>query len=162
MHTDETLDIMQAVTKRLGAEFRSFCADVDKYETVELEREAEARERRRARTETKKRSQAVVTYFFGMLFGTIAHDTHQEGAKEAPAPRATGKVTKKAAGRSKGKEKANQSGASTSGTHMLRAAEVRTPSLSLIQGVELPVRRMPWNFIRVLPTQLRPIFRQLP
>ena len=48
MHTDETLDIFEVVTKDLGDHIRSFVSDTcPHFATKELSREAEARRRRR-------------------------------------------------------------------------------------------------------------------
>lgn len=50
MHTDETLEIFDDVTRRLGAEFRAFVAKTcTAFDTRELARETEARKRRQQR-----------------------------------------------------------------------------------------------------------------
>jgi hypothetical protein len=55
MHTDETLQIMDDVTKSLGNAIRTFQAETSPaFHTKELKRETEGRQRREARTRSQR------------------------------------------------------------------------------------------------------------
>ena len=58
LHTDETLDIFERVTKDLGSHIRSFASDTcPSFTTKELPREAEARRRRQGQQSSGKSGQ---------------------------------------------------------------------------------------------------------
>ena len=52
MHTDDTIQLLQRVTRELGNELRTFRETCTTFVTKELRREAESRRRREIRTST--------------------------------------------------------------------------------------------------------------
>ena len=61
LHTDETLEVLEGVSRRLGNQICKFSDETSTFSTRELRREAEARRRRQAQEGESSRTQTQKT-----------------------------------------------------------------------------------------------------